>query len=264
MIDGLRTAAARLGAAADELAEVWLGYAVPPAERALDAAGFAPDDPDHYCGRCGGSMGRGEARDGGCASCRARPAVADRVVRLGPYAEPLRWWILQIKYHHWSEMGLALGRALGRAVRETEDPDPGLALVVPMPMPFARRLYRGIDHARVIAEGVARELSAPLLPLLRRSNGPPQITLGATDRRRTAGRGMRLGPHSGRLRTGGRWLIIVDDVCTTGGSLRAARRRLRPLEPQRTVAAVVAVADDPRRRRSQPSIISKGASRPPE
>ena len=56
-----------------------------------------------------------------------------------------------------------------------------------------------------------------------------------------------------RFKPGARWvegadLILVDDVATTGASLRAATRLLKTLKPRSVTAAVLAVADDYARR----------------
>ncbi len=111
-----------------------------------------------------------------------------------------------------------------------------------MPMPWQRRLYRGIDHARVIAGGVAAELDAPLLSLLARANGPPQVSLRATQRSRNAGR-MRRQRRAHLLPLDGHTVVLVDDVRTSGASLEAAARLIRRLGAGRVVGGVLAVAD---------------------
>jgi len=125
-------------------------------------------------------------------------------------------------------------------------------IVVPMPMPWQRRIYRGIDHARLIAEGAAKEFNAPVLSMLSKRNGPPQVTLPRSQRKRSGSQGLKLRSY-GKYIPGGRWIrgsviLLVDDVCTTGATLRAGLRLLRTLKPERIIAMVVAVSDDPARR----------------
>lgn len=248
----------------DAVVEGWLGFAMPHVESVLRDANWKADRRMDYCARCGVTVGAGEQTPQGCGSCRDTPGLADGIVRLGSYADDLREWILAVKYRSWAEMGVTLGRRLGQQVGEAGViKKEGWALVMPMPMPWPRRLYRGIDHARVIASGVARELEAPMILFLNKRNGPPQVSLPTSQRRRSGSRGLRVRsmgrfvPHAKWLR--GATILLVDDVCTTGASVRAATRLLRPFKPEHICAAVLAVSDDAARRRrsSRPETIEK-------
>jgi predicted amidophosphoribosyltransferase len=233
----------------DAVAEQWLGHALPPAERAIERSDWAPDARDAYCPRCGDSVGPGEGSDSGCGTCRDRPAIADGVVRLGPHSGDLREWILALKFERrWIEMGHHLGARLGEAVLDSRRIDPQRAVVVPMPMPWQRRMYRGIDHARVIAWAVGRRLRAPMIDVLAKSNGPPQIELAPSVRARSGSRGLRIRRRLGGWHLDGLHIVLVDDVRTTGASLKAAARLLRKLRPERIIAAALAVSDDAARR----------------
>lgn len=186
------------------------------------------------------------------------------MVRLGTYTDQLRRWVLQVKYHQrWAEMGLAMGNWLGQALQEGGLVPPGQTLIVPMPMPWQRRMYRGIDHARTIASGVAQCVNAPLVPILSRSNGPPQVLLSATERQRSGTRGLRLRRQVNGISLKGLNLVLVDDVRTTGASLNGAARLLKTLRPQAIIAAVVAVSDSRARRRNRagedPTRVDPGA-----
>ena len=230
--------------------ETWLGWTHPPTRRVLSEVGWRPDSAADYCARCGGSVGPGEERrDTGCASCRGVSVGTDAVVRLGRYRGELREWIRAIKYRGWAEMAETLGRRLGGALGERPAGaiDPRRAVVVPMPMPWQRRVYRGIDHARVIALGAAAELDVPTVSILTKTNGPPQVSLPASDRSRRSG-GMRLSRRARRIRLDDMVVVLVDDVRTSGASLKAAARLIRRLRPRRVVAGVLAVTDDPSRR----------------
>ena len=238
--------------------ETWIGLASSPPARVVAASGWRPDAREAYCPRCGGSVGPGEVTAEGCAACRLGGAIAHRVVRLGAYAGPLRRWVLEVKFGGAFELGTHLGERLGEAVRASGALGGVTPVIVPMPMPVTRRLYRGIDHARVIASGVARSLDARVARPLARRGGAPQATLPPGERRRRGARGLRRrrpvlwtwawgsGLWSAAGAGGGltgRPVVLVDDVLTTGASVRAALRLLGTLRPSRLVVAVVGVSD---------------------
>ena len=79
--------------------------------------------------------------------------------------------------------------------------------------------------------------------VLGRANHPPQVGLTSTERKRAGARGMRRRWRWGGWPLEGLHLVLVDDVRTTGATLKAATRMLRRLKPERIVCAVVAVSD---------------------
>jgi len=247
------------------LVEAWLGLSRPVARDAIERAEFTPDHFESYCARCGESVGPGEAMPDGCGECRRKPATADRVIRLGRYDSPLKEWISGIKYEGWTEMGEALGALLAQRIAASAAIDPAQAIVVPVPMPWQRRLYRGIDHARFIAEAASRHLHLRLFPILTKRNGEPQVAVAtATQRRRGRKDWIRIRRRMGGWPLDGLHVILVDDVRTTGTTLRTCARLLRGLGAERTVAAVLAVTDSPARRGGSASSNSIAAGTAPQ
>lgn len=240
-----------IGIELEAFCEDWIGYGLPPVSKVIAESGWSRNARATYCHRCGQSVGEGESSGTGCGACRARTMPVDGVVRLGSFSGSLRQWILGVKYRRWSDMGEYLGRELGKAIREAACVELSRAAILPMPMPWLRRAHRGIDHARTIAGAATRELAIPVAPILARSNGPTQLDVPKTMRQMNARRGLRVRRRWGGWPLRGLHIIIVDDVRTTGSSIDAAARLIKPFGPEKVVAAVLAIAESGRRERSE-------------
>lgn len=97
-------------------------------------------------------------------------------------------------------------------------------LVVPVPTATERVRQRGFDHARLLAKKVAEQLNLELAMPLRRYGQANQIG---------ARRAQRLRQQEGvyqindARKVAGRNVLIIDDVVTTGATLRAVTKVLR-------------------------------------
>jgi len=97
--------------------------------------------------------------------------------------------------------------------------------VVPIPLHVSRLRHRGFNQSAVMGRAVARSLGVPLeLGLLDRPrHTPPQVGLSRSQRRGNVRGAFRV-RERGLAR--GRNLLLVDDVYTTGATLREASREL--------------------------------------
>lgn len=203
----------------------WLCPTSEPVAVRLAMSGWLGDAPGALCDRCGTSVGIGEADEFGCASCMDHRVPWERAFRLGAYEDELRALILEVKFTRFRSAGTALGRMLGRVISEGGRA-PGGVVVVPIPMSTRRRLVRGIDHTAAIGRGVAYELGAPMLMALARKHRPSQRTVSMSARARNVAGTIRLRRGvGGGLK--GRTVVLVDDVRTSGATLRAGVRAIR-------------------------------------
>ena len=100
-------------------------------------------------------------------------------------------------------------------------------VLVPVPVHAARRRERGFDQAEDLAIACGRRLGLPVVPALeRRERTAAQHALGRGARARNVGGAFAVRPAlSDAVRD--RWVILIDDVMTTGATLSACAAALR-------------------------------------
>lgn len=166
---------------------------------------------------------------------------ADSVALLFAHDDVGREFIHALKYR--GERGIArwLGDSLALAHAAELRSHPPIDTVTWAPTTAAHRRARGFDQAETLVRATAKALRVRPARLLRRIGGTAQS--GASREARLAG------PRfEGRARAAGRRVLLVDDVVTTGATLRAATAALTDAG-----AAAVHVAACARRGRDRDS-----------
>ncbi len=200
--------------------------------------------PRDACSGCGRPLGGDLPADYRCGDCRRRPPAYERLLGAWSYQPPLDAVLAGLKFRRLEYLGAQLGRSVAGLLRRELD---GCDLVVPVPLHWRRFLSRGYNQAAAIARPIAAELGRPLRGVLRRRRATPaQSRLRRDDRRRNL-----RGAFSPRLGAGfgvpyrGRHVLLVDDVVTTGTTLRAAAACLRRAGAAKVTALTVARTPEP-------------------
>jgi len=229
-----RTWRTALQEALDDTRRIWLDMTLPRLDERLAECAFVPDTAAAYCPKCGLGFEAGDSHDphdpsDTCLRCAGKRPPWARVVRIGTYTPPLADVIRQIKFSRWRRLGRDLGLFLGEQVAaQLPTPRPPVMLV-PVPMSWRRRLFRGMDHSLAICRGVRDGLGgdARIVQLLARRHGPSQLAVLPSDRAGNVGRLIR--PRLGACRSvpPDAVIVVIDDVMTTGATMRAACRAVR-------------------------------------
>ena len=187
-----------------------------------------------------------------CAACERSLPVADLAGRSGPaplelsfapfaYAHPVDHLVHALKYRGQLATARVLGDLLLRRI-EAAGLGAGIDALVPVPLHPARQAGRGFNQSAEVARWVARGLGCPVAGALasRGRDTRPQVGLGGGLRRANLEGAFAADAGARGLR-----IAIVDDVSTTGTTLRELGATLRAAGARSVEAWCVARAVDP-------------------
>ncbi len=169
-----------------------------------------------------------------CGACLQRPPPLSEAHAAFDYAFPLDRLLPRLKFHR----DLVTGRVLAQAMAERYALLPRPDALLPVPLHRARLRRRGFDQALELAQPLARALQLPLLDrALHRSRATSaQSLLDAGARQRNLRGAFEISGASAMPA----YVVLVDDVMTTGATLHAAARTLLAAGVQRVDAWVCA------------------------
>lgn len=191
------------------------------------------------CHVCGCSLTKAEKRL--CLHCllemprtmvhkRASTRITDRLARYTPESRHASWFfyrrggaysrlIHDIKYRDMPRMGRELGRLFAEEILPSGFFD-GIDLIVPVPLHWTRRMERGYNQSRAIAQGVSQatgiSVSKTVYALRRHQRQALQSGVERMSNVRADMFGLRR-PEE----LAGRHILIIDDVITTGTTIDA-------------------------------------------
>jgi len=186
------------------------------------------------CVSCGRPLASGSI----CRRCQREPLSLDGLRSVAWYKAPLSQAIHSLKYGGVRVLAAPLGALMATYLTQLSLP---ADVLVPVPLHRSRQRQRGYNQSRLLAEEMALRVGLPVVEgLTRQRDTPAQVHLS---------RHQRLTNVQGAFRTtdadlGGKRVLLVDDVCTTGATLAACAQALASSDARSVWALTLARADD--------------------
>ena len=164
-----------------------------------------------------------------CAGCAPGAHLTGVWARL-QYDDAVKELVRRFKFDH---VRAAYKPIATLIVRSLPSPLTGWT-VVPVPTVASHMRQRGYDHAHLVAKEVARLTHLPYLQALERTRNMRQVGATRQERAEVAESiALRRLPQNTRV-------LLIDDVCTTGATLKACAALLHKAGAQEVRAAVAA------------------------
>ena len=183
----------------------------------------------HLCGAIGRLMpnvGESQPVGQGCWECAQQEYRFSRTVVLGHYTETLRSLILDMKSDRDGILSTNMAK-LFLKTRDNELRDIAPELIVPVPMHYARRFFRGTNNPIFFAKEIGHAMGIPVsMRIVRRKRyTKPQFHLKPRQRyRNVRGAFAFVGRNNAVV---GKRVLIVDDIMTTGATCNEVARIIR-------------------------------------
>jgi ComF family protein len=192
---------------------------------------------DPFCARCGDPIDGVVGKVFTCSQCvKAEPAF-DLARSAARYRGPLKPLLHQFKYAEGTHLADDLSRLLAACVETHYDPDQ-LDMIAFVPLFHKRERERSYNQARLLAENLGRRYDKPVLRGVKRVRDT-----GTQTRLHMAARAENV--KGAFIVTEPRWVdgktfLLVDDVMTTGATLREVASSLKAAGAWRVLVATVA------------------------
>jgi ComF family protein len=202
-----------------------------------------------YCARCGMGTGpytRNDAK-ARCGQCAGRSIGVASIARVGTFDPPLSDLVKRLKFQKRWEIAAIMAPFMVQAI-EMQAATYGLKVdaLVPVALHWRRRFSRGFNQAEELARAMGRIAGWEVVGALKRVRATHEqsLTQSVHQRRENLESAFVAREIKGFA---GKHFWLIDDVCTTGATIRAAalafRRLPKELRPARLHAAVVCVTD---------------------
>lgn len=113
-------------------------------------------------------------------------------------------------------------------------------VIIPLPIHYFRKITRGFDQTGLITERIGSLINIPVVHALKRTKySLPQSAISdPLHRKKNIAHSFI--PEKDAVSLRGKIAILVDDVSTSGGTMREAEKALRKLKPKKIILFAVA------------------------
>jgi ComF family protein len=172
-----------------------------------------------YCRCCGFPFETDEDTDSLCASCLARKPTFQKARSVMVYDDTSKRLLLAFKNADRTDLAPTLSRWM---LREGRDLIEEAEVLVPVPLHWSRLLWRRYNQAALLAVTIGKMAQKPVATgvLKKRVRTRQQVGLSASARRRNLQGALKAHDPSG-AKLGGKKVLLIDDVMTTGATAKA-------------------------------------------
>lgn len=193
--------------------------------------------PDERCPTC--FCSHYDKRDRKCRDCTHGGLPYQRAAAVFDYRGPAATVIKKMKYGN--QPHLAKGAAAFMVAQFIQLNWPMPDALVPVPMSAIHWIDRGYNQSALLAEEMGRLMEVPVWDVLKRRSGDySQAGLSLSQRKGLEGKRFQLKP---KVVIADKSLLMIDDVMTSGSTLRRCAEALAEGHPARLYALTFCRAD---------------------
>jgi ComF family protein len=197
-----------------------------------------PEFPAPLCPVCGHFLPEGEPHRLCEPEIENYPSL---IWALGVFDDAYRPLVHALKYHRQLRLGEHLGRRLGRRIARSAKKDWNNRVLLPVPLHPSRERNRGYNQSSWLTRGIAHQTGWTVMEdVLVRTRRTKDQTRLSPEQRQSNLRDAFTVTNPGTLKD--RPVMLIDDVLTTGATLRECARILYKAGVFGVSAAVCAIA----------------------
>ncbi|MGQ9856120.1 MAG: ComF family protein [Fervidobacterium sp.] len=169
------------------------------------------------------------------------PAITEKflgnvkIIYFGLYEEKLRDFILAYKFRNHHSLSKTFAKMLAKTIKLHSIVADGIVYI---PATKSAKNRRGYDHMYLIAKALSKETGIPVLKVLRAVRETDQLQ--TTDRAEAVKGKFELVDNS-EQNIADKSIILIDDVLTTGSTIKEAIKILKVAKPRAIYPIVIAM-----------------------